>query len=65
MYVVKDKINEMSEKIKNIPIEDLVEEVMGEGKFKVERVEESIEKLIREGVVYEVRNGFIRKIWGN
>ena len=62
MYVVKDKINEMSEKIKNIPIEDLVEEVMGEGKFKVERVEESIEKLIREGVVYEVRNGFIRKI---
>lgn len=62
IIVIKEMIAELEEQIgKTIPIEDLVEEARGKGVDK-EEVEDVIEKLKRQGDIFEPKRGFIQRI---
>jgi replicative DNA helicase Mcm len=62
IIIVKEIITHLEEKIgKNIPIEDLVEEAKIKD-IKKEDVEDVIEKLKRQGDLFEPKRGFIQRI---
>ncbi|MFH1445032.1 MAG: LAGLIDADG family homing endonuclease [Nanoarchaeota archaeon] len=57
--IVMDIINEMSEKKKEISLSDLTSRARSQ---EVEGVEEIIEKLKREGMLFEPNPGFVQKV---
>jgi len=62
IFVIRDIINEIETRgKKTIPIEDVVAEAV-EKNIPEPQIEEIIEKLKREGEIYEPRRGFISKI---
>jgi replicative DNA helicase Mcm len=61
IFTVRDTIFELSKKIGElIPIEKVIEKL--EGQIKEEDVEDAIEKLKREGTLFQPRRGFIQKV---
>lgn len=62
IIIVRDIINTMDSKgKKSIPIEDIIAEAL-EKNLREDHVEEVIEKLKREGEIFEPRRGFISKV---
>jgi len=63
LHYVRDAIEELSSKMKVIPIEDLVDYLKVNNNItSKDRIEEVIEKLKRAGDIFEPRHGFITKI---
>jgi len=61
IFTVRDAIQSLTEEIGElIPVEKVVEKL--EGKMKEEEVEDAIEKLKREGTLFQPRRGFIQKV---
>ncbi len=61
IFTVRDTIFELAKEIGElIPTEKVIEKL--EGKMKEEEVEEAIEKLKREGTLFQPRRGFIQKV---
>jgi replicative DNA helicase Mcm len=61
IFTVRDTIFELSKEIGElIPVEKVIEKL--EGQIKEEDVEDAIEKLKREGTLFQPRRGFIQKV---
>ena len=61
ILTIKEIINTLEEKVKPIPIDDVVAAAKEKG-IEEDKVEEAIEKLKRTGDLFEPRPGFLQKI---
>ncbi len=62
IITVKEIINELGEKIKTIPIDDIVAAAREKG-VAGDKVEETIEKLKKIGDIFEPKHGFLQKLY--
>jgi len=61
VFVVRDLITELENKVgKLIPVEEIEKEL--EGEMSKTEIEESINELIKNSIIYEPRSGYIQKI---
>ncbi len=61
IFTVRDTIYALTEEVGElVPIEKVIEKL--EGQIKEEDIEEAIEKLKREGTLFQPRRGFIQKV---
>lgn len=61
IVIVRDIINSLEKKTKAVPIEEIISEAVAKG-LNEAKVEEIIERLKREGEIFEPRAGFISKV---
>jgi len=61
VFVIRDLITELENRVgKLIPVEEIEKEL--EGEMTKEEIEESINELIKNSIIYEPRSGYIQKI---
>lgn len=61
VFVVRDMINQLEKKIGQlIPIEEIEKEL--ENKLTKDEIEDSINELIKNSIIYEPRSGYVQKI---
>lgn len=61
IFIIRDTINKLREEIgEQIPVEKIEEKL--EGKMTPDEIEESIEKLAREGTIFKPRRGYVQKM---
>ncbi|HDD46233.1 MAG TPA: minichromosome maintenance protein MCM [Candidatus Aenigmarchaeota archaeon] len=60
--IVLDIINELSTKMKEVPISEIEKSAREEGIDKTDEIQEIIEKLKREGLLFEPSPGYVQKI---
>ena len=58
--LVKKTLAELEKTIKPVPIQDLIKEI--NGMVPEEKIDEAIEKLKREGIIFEPRYGFLQML---
>ncbi len=61
IVIIREIINSLEKKTKTIPIEEIMSEAVAKG-LNEAKVEEVIERLKREGEIFEPRAGFISKV---